>query len=270
MNKYGESLKFYLADIEEITSEVARSTFDESAIERLAEMMIATGCLLKPLVLKQVAPMKYQVLEGHFEYYAAVSANRKDTQRILSGMVSAFVVKPEVEVVAIQQAQWLNKSDSTMTTCVEQSQITEAKMTSTSFNPLENRVNCLESRLERELQELKTIQVQHSQYLENAKQLQLQMLETLNILKSKALEIVQRSGEEVESEILNALNTWDTAELVKRLKSAGITQKIAENLAENLVNKRTLSPFKSLKEITQSKIGIGKNTMDKIIAVWMK
>lgn len=254
MNKYGESLKFYLADIEDITSEVARSTFDENAIEKLAEMLIATGCLLKPLILKQVSPMKYKVLEGHFEYYAAVSANKRDTQRILRGMVSAFVVKPEVENIAIQQAQMLNKTIST----------TEIKTVSISSS----------SSLERELQEMKVIQAQNTQRLEDViRQSQRQILEVLSTLKAKESEnfskpsistISQRS--EVESEILNALNTWDVAELVKRLKSAGVTQKIAEKL----VNKRISSPFKSLREVVKSKIGIGEKIMDGIIAAWTK
>jgi hypothetical protein len=106
--KYGESIEFCLVDISAITPESDRSSFYEiffeSEIEKLAKQILSTGCLLKPLILKQTSPMQYKVIEGDFEYYAAVLANERDTQRVLGGMVSAFVVKPEIEEVAVTQA----------------------------------------------------------------------------------------------------------------------------------------------------------------------
>lgn len=107
MSKYGESLKFYLVDVKDIESEVARSTFDEKELEELADLILATGCLVQPLILKQTGPMAYQVLEGHRHFFAAVKAKEKEP--ILAEMVSAFVVKPEIEVTAVKQAKALNQ-----------------------------------------------------------------------------------------------------------------------------------------------------------------
>jgi len=109
MNMYGELLKFYLVDVSDIESEVPHSTFDEGALEKLANSIVTTGRLLKPLVLKQINPFKYQVLHGHFEYHAAVLANKRDVQRVLGGMISAFVIiKPEIEPAVLEQIQALS------------------------------------------------------------------------------------------------------------------------------------------------------------------
>ena len=103
---YGDTIRFYLVDVKDIVSDVDRSQFNETELEQIADKILATGCLVSPLLLKQTGLMRYEVLERHFEYYAAVRANEKDEKRLLSGMVSAFVVKTPVETAARSQIQY--------------------------------------------------------------------------------------------------------------------------------------------------------------------
>jgi DNA uptake protein ComE-like DNA-binding protein len=137
---------------------------------------------------------------------------------------------------------------------------TEIKTVSTSSSSSESRINDLESRLERELQEIKAVQVQILEVLKSK--------ELESVSKPTILTISQRNREEVESEVLNALNIWDIDRLVTKLQIVeGIAKKKATNIAKNLVAKR---PFKSLREVVKSGVGIGEKTMAKIIAAWTK
>ncbi len=100
---YGNTIRFYLVDVKDIRSDIPRSQFSETEMENLADKILSAGCLVSPLILKETGPMRYEVLERHFEYYAAVRANEKDEKRFLSGMVSAFVVKTEAEAAVRSQ-----------------------------------------------------------------------------------------------------------------------------------------------------------------------
>lgn len=238
MNKYEESIRFYLVDIKDIESEVARSTFDEKALESLANSIIATGCLLKPLVLKQSAPMKYQVLEGHFEYYAAVSANEKDTHRILSGMVSAFVVKPDIEAVAVEQAHLLSKKT-----------VDVPSEDGGNSGVSQIRLNNLETRLDDGLRELRLRQNQDIQRLEEQiKQLQLQTPKRL--------------------EPLEALNELGLDQLIIALKRIPVNK--PQEVAKKIVEERKRVAFSSLQDVTERKIGLAEKTMIKIVDRWTK
>ncbi|MFK5969487.1 MAG: hypothetical protein QM487_05115 [Candidatus Marithrix sp.] len=237
MSKYGESLKFYLVDVKDIKSSVARSDFAESKLEELANSILATGCLLKPLVLTQTGPMIYKVLEGHLEYYAAVRANEKDKKRSLGGMVSAFVVEKEVEKSAIKQAKILNK------TVVISEGIP-------SNNTSEHRITNLETRLDNGLQEVKANQKQDTQRLEEQiKQLQSQIPKRL--------------------EPLETFNKLDVIKLVVALKTAGIADKKATEIAKQIEKSRK-KPFIDIQNVIDRKIGITPLTMVKIVDTWSK
>jgi ParB-like chromosome segregation protein Spo0J len=236
MSKYGESLKFYLVDVKDIESDFARSTFDEQELEELADLILATGSLLQPLVLKQTGPMTYKVLEGHRQFYAAVKAKEKEP--ILAEMVSAFVVQPEIEATAVEQAKVLNKTLSTP--------IAKTENVSTSDNTLERRVNNQETRLDNGLREVKTSQKQDTQRLEEQiKQLQLQIPKRL--------------------EPLEALNTLDVDKLMFALKTVGMAEKRVQETAKKIEKERKKSAFTDLQDVIKRKVGITANTMIKIV-----
>ncbi|MCK5719428.1 MAG: ParB N-terminal domain-containing protein [Thiomargarita sp.] len=235
MSKYGESLKFYLVDVKDIKSNVARSTFDEQELEKLANLILATGCLLQPLILKQTGPMSYKVLEGHKQFYAAVKAKEKEP--ILAEMVSAFVVKQEIEESAIEQTKIFNKPAST------------AENIPTN-NISEHRITNLETRLDNGLQEVKANQKQDTQRLEEQfKQLQSQIPKRL--------------------EPLETFNTLDVIKLVMALKTAGMSDKKATEIAKQIEKSRK-KPFIDIQNIIDRKIGITPLTMVKIVNTWSK
>lgn len=256
MSQYGESLRFYLADVKDLESEIEQSTFDKAELEKLADLIIATGCLLKPLILKQINPFKYKVLEGHFEYHAAVLANQKDSQRVLGGMVSAFVVKPEIETTVLEQIRALKGTISVIGEIPTTPIVTEP-------NELENRV----IRLERELVRLQSLENRMNQLEEMLKQSQTVNVPIPPIPTEKPKEVIKpvvstHSSNDTDAKILAALNTWNAVMLVAELKGAGITPKIAGKVIEA----RSKQPFTNLKDIKDRKIGIGEKIMKNIIS----
>jgi hypothetical protein len=94
-------IKCFFIDVKSINSDLPRSTFAESDLDRLADLILATDGLLRPLVLKQVGIEQYTVIEGHREYYAALKAKEKDLKK--AEMVNAFVINPNSEKSAIDQ-----------------------------------------------------------------------------------------------------------------------------------------------------------------------
>ncbi len=231
---YGETIRFYLVDVKDIVSDVARSQFNETELEQLAAKILSTGCLIAPLLLKQTGPMRYEVLERHFEYYAAVRANEKDEKRFLSGMVSAFVVKPPIESIAIEQARLLDKT-------IADDKNKTLPATENSYAS-EVRMNNLESRLDNALQDMRATLAKEVQRLEEAdKQLQSQIPKRLAPIE--------------------VLNTSNIAELTVRFRVSGMAVKKAQEVAKKIINERKKAPFSSLKDVIQRKAGLTGTTI---------
>lgn len=98
---------FFLVETKLIRSDKPASDFDQSVINKLAQLILDTNGLMRPLVLKQTGFEQYQVVNGHLEYYAAVRAKEKDARK--AEMVNALVIDSEEEAIAVQQTQFLEK-----------------------------------------------------------------------------------------------------------------------------------------------------------------
>jgi hypothetical protein len=57
-----------------ISSPASRSEFSESDLEKLANLILNASGVINPIVVKQVAPLSFTVVEGHFEFYASLKA----------------------------------------------------------------------------------------------------------------------------------------------------------------------------------------------------
>jgi hypothetical protein len=103
-------IKCYFVDIKDISSDLPRSNFVESDLEQLANLILATDGLIRPLIIKESGAEKYTVIEGHREYYAAVKA--KEQNRLKAEMVNAFVINANIQASAIEQLQLLKEDRS--------------------------------------------------------------------------------------------------------------------------------------------------------------
>jgi hypothetical protein len=93
-------------DIDMIISPVSQeiSQFQSSQIEHLANLFLQAGGTIKPILLRRVSPISFEILEGHFEYYAAIKAQAIDEQFTA---IRAYVVPPELESTILEQYKFL-------------------------------------------------------------------------------------------------------------------------------------------------------------------
>ncbi|MGL5510346.1 MAG: hypothetical protein ACRDB1_12065 [Microcoleaceae cyanobacterium] len=94
-------IKFFMVDVKDIQVSTKDHNFSPTVIENLADAMLASGGLIKPVILKQVGLQSYQLIDGHLEYYAALQAKAKDPRK--GEMVNAFVISPDQEDLVREQ-----------------------------------------------------------------------------------------------------------------------------------------------------------------------
>lgn len=96
-----------LVAVKKITSSVPRETFSELELEQVAKLSLEASGLINPMVLRRTSMQSYEVVDGHFEYYAAVKA--KELEPMKGEMIPAFLLEPENEEVLLEQVKVLRQ-----------------------------------------------------------------------------------------------------------------------------------------------------------------
>jgi hypothetical protein len=93
-------------DLDMIVSPISEepSQFQSSQIEQLANLFLQAGGTVKPILLRRVSPISFEILEGYFEYYAALKAQEIDDQFTA---IRAYVVPTELESTILEQYNFL-------------------------------------------------------------------------------------------------------------------------------------------------------------------
>lgn len=231
-------IQFLLIDVKSITSNVPRSNFLEADLEYLAEMILETKGLLRPLVLKMVDPENYVVVDGDLEYYAAVRAKEKDARK--GEMVNAFVISPKSEEMVMKQVEALRPAASS-------SNPTKITVETTSF---EARLLNVELRFEKQVSELRLEQVRERQKIED-----------------EMKEIKSRIPKPIKP--LEAFNALNSTQLASKFRSAGIVGKTAVSIVEKIQSERAKEEFRSLRDVVIRIKGLGDKRMLDIIDNWL-
>jgi hypothetical protein len=100
-------IKCFFVNVKSIFCDVPRSNFVESELEQLADFILQTDGLIRPLILKEIGVQQYAVIRGHREYYGAVIAKERDIKK--AEMVNAFIIEPEIQGIAIEQLNLLSE-----------------------------------------------------------------------------------------------------------------------------------------------------------------
>jgi hypothetical protein len=252
-------MKFYLVDIKSISSDLPRSQFNSADIDDLAEAILTSDGLIRPLVLKQQGIDKYTVVEGHLEYYAAVRAKEKNARQ--AEMVNAFVIPDKIEDAVKKQAQLFNHSsdgrDSATQTLDDRGKSTPSTVIAGANISSSNdtRMTNLELRLEQRFNEIQS-----------------SLTEQIRQLNDRVKELEAKSSKPENP--LQLINTLTEADLVRRLKSSRISK--AEQIAKAIVtarNKQTQKQFvhyRSIVDALKGKKLLSDTTLINIIDVWSK
>lgn len=235
-------MRFYLVDVKDINSDVPRSNFAEAELENLADMILESGGIIRPLILKATGAENYTVIDGHLEYYAAVRAREKDPRK--GEMVNAFVISPKNEDIVSKQAEALREIESPERKVKPLPDVTN----------LEPRLANIELRLEKQINELRSEITQERQKLE-----------------IKLKEIHGRIPQRIEP--LNALNTLSKDDLAIKLQRSKVrgAEKIAKAIDDARRKKKNKEfedyrdVFESVKSLSAVKGLLGEKTMLTII-----
>jgi hypothetical protein len=233
-------INFSLVDVKNINSHVPRSNFAETDLDSLADIILESGGIIRPLVVKATGAETYTVVDGHLEYYTAVRAREKNPRK--GEMVNAFVISPKIEDIVTKQAASLRE--------VESPGKVEPISKTTNLEP---RLANLELRFEKQFNELKSELAQERRRVDDK-------------FKEFATQIPQRSNP------LNLLNTLDKDELYLKLQRARVPgfEKIAKAIVDARRNKKPKQEFEDYRDVVKSVKGLGEKTMLTIIDEWSR
>ena len=232
-----------LVAVRKITSTVTRSVFADDELEQAAHLILEVEGVINPIVLRRTSLESYEVLDGHFEYYAAARAREIDLRR--GEMIGALIIEPENEKFLIDQIKLFRKPKPANSGNADSgSDGIEASLTNieSRFISIDSRLTNIESRFENRLSELKAEQRREIQNMDNR-------LKELESRMPKAIEP------------LEALNTLSLSDLTFKLSRAGVNSKIIQKI----VSERDQDKFKSFGNVVARVKSLGDKTMVKII-----
>lgn len=224
-----------LVAVRKISSTVPRSSFADDELEQIAKLILAVEGIINPIILHKTSLESYEVVDGHFEYYAAARAREIDLRR--GEMIGAYIIEPDNEEIIKEQVKLLRR-----------------QKLLPGLDGIEARLTNIESRFENRISELKIEQVREIKKIE--KQIQ---------------EVESRLTKQLAP--LEAFNTLSLSDLTFRLRSAGFTEQTAAKVAESVESERQKKNFESLNDVVaRIKIKSGKKEVkgissDKMIAI---
>lgn len=277
-----------LVAVKRITSAVSRSNFADRDLDKLARLILDSGGLINPIIVRRTSMDAYEIVDGNFEYYAAARAREIDGFN--GETIGAFILEPENEELLLEQLEILRKTAITEN-LVESETPKELSITEDSgenetpepSSSLEQRLTNIEARLENQINELKAehtrekqVLIERIQAVENliSQQLPLlieaQLVKRINELKSEPASEKQALVEnlpEVEQvtsqpmSLLAALNTQNKIQLAANLKDAGLKPPVIQLI----LKERDVRPFVSFGNVVERIKGLTEKTMIKII-----
>jgi hypothetical protein len=226
-------------EIESVNSSQSRSSFSEADLDLIADRILESGGLLKPLVLKKIGFEKYDVVDGHFEYYAAVRAYEKNPH---ASEVNALIISPEREDVVIKQVEALKGLS-----LPKQQSKTPTDTTNSDFQ-----LTNIELRIEKQSNDFRA-----------------ELSREIQRLEDKFKKIESQIPQKVEP--LESLNSLNQDELAVRLERSRIIG--AEKIAKAIVDARhekKQQKFEDYRDVVKSVKGLGEKTILTIIDAWSR
>ncbi|MCT7953709.1 hypothetical protein [Laspinema palackyanum] len=263
-------ISFSLVDVKSINSPVSRSTFPETALDSLSDIMLECDGLLRPLVLKRMGVESYTVVDGHLEYYAAVRAREKNPRK--GEMVYAFVFAPKNEEIILKQTDLLKSfaqprsnqgvKDSPTQAPIEPNPqgVKDLPIQTPIQSDVEARFINIEVRLETRLNELKA---EYSQNLQR-------MEEALSQKLEERLKDIENQNPK-PAPLLESLNNLELpeAQLRSLLGKTGVSKTIIENIVKER-KKKPFEPFINFENLVTRIKGLGGKTIAKLIDGWQR
>jgi ParB family chromosome partitioning protein len=143
-----------LVAVKKINSNVPRSEFLEDELNQTAELILKAEGIINPPVIRRTSLESYEVINGHFEYYAAVKAREIDPRK--GEMIGAFIIESENEEVLMDQVKVLRNRDFNNELPVADTQPLNTVESSNEVIQLESILPEIESLIDRKIQLIST------------------------------------------------------------------------------------------------------------------
>ena len=139
-----------LVAVKKISSNVSRSKFLEDELNQTAELILKAEGIINPPVIRRTSRESYEVVNGHFEYYAAVKAREIDHRK--GEMIGAFIIESENEKVLMEQVEVLRNREFNNESPVADTQPLNTFESSNEVIQLENILPEIEILIDRKIQ----------------------------------------------------------------------------------------------------------------------
>ncbi|MGB8691527.1 MAG: chromosome partitioning protein ParB [Microcoleus sp.] len=283
-----KKLLLSLVLVKKITSTVPRDNFADRDLEKVAQLILESGGLINPIVLRRNGMDAYEIVDGDFEYYAAAKA--REINPLKGETIGAFILEPENEELLLEQVKALRKSAITEN-LVEipetgffyentSSQPSDSiknpvslvevpkscdNETPQSSSSLEQRLTNIEALFASQINELKAEYTREQKVLAQSIQEIENRINDLKLPPPPDKQVVEKVTSESMS-LLEALNTLDKIQLSTTLKDAGLKPPVIQII----LKERDERPFVSFANVVERVKGLADKTMIKIIDKWHK
>ncbi len=255
--------------------------FNASELEYFAKLLLKSGDTVRPIILSKISPISFRILEGYFEYYAALKAQEMNEQFTA---IRAYVAPKEIESSLLEQYQFLRDRHSqdqpvsrdnhdkhpTHTITFDESSLRkivgqlEVSLNQT-LKSLSTDLSTKIARLDQRITELSntvstsTIQANHSQ----TKHLKTEVSKNKKTIDI-AIDITKAN------KILEDMNTMSVHELQVQIAKSKPRVSIVSNFAEAIHKERQTSFYTSIDDVySRAKVkGLAEATFKKITNAW--
>ena len=281
-----------LVAVKKITSTTLGTNFDEEPLKKLAEQILKAEGLISPLILRRNDLQSYEVIDGHFEYYAAVKAREIDPRK--GEMISAYIIESENPVISsaiLEQVELLKKSRSIALPSPEKSsktiisqQIPETNQTSKDIKSLVDKIDAIKNSLSNQSEQIKNIEklvssssnlisdISNHNYIKKLEDYLIEIKQLINSsTKSQAditLQPQLKASIKSQDLILNDFNTLSIDDLNAKILNAGFTKSKAIAFAEDIYNGRQSQPYTLTSGVIAKVKKLGTVSMQRMIASW--
>lgn len=257
--------------IKAIYSSQPRSAFAEIALEQAARLILAIEGVINPIILMRTGVSSYEVINGHFEYYAALKA--KEIDAIRGETINAYILESEeekdiyVQQIAVFRSPHLKNIPDKVTKSSHFDEIVKR------LQALENKFTALTDLTKNIGDEIKGLCVEigtltpSETFTLPETGLRKPVAEPIpppvkTIHCSETVVNLSKPTTE-EQQFLEILNTLPIQELASKLSKI---KGIKKDIINKIESARREKPFESLNDIKLRKIGVGVPTLAKIMA----
>jgi len=244
MNKISPSIVM----VEDISSSLSRATFSEADLEKAAQLILKMEGTITPIILQKNGIDSYTVIDGDFEYYAALKAEEIDPMK--GETINAYVIKSKKDLPFYKKQIEVFRKKSIVdpspekpteeTVKQEEKPVISTLNQTVDFQPIMNAMSILNDLVTGIINQQKVLQ------------------------EAIAKITIKNPESTLKAEFLKELNNLSDAQLENKLKQAKANKRVIKNIL--LERKKKL--FESLEELIKCVDGLAEKTLIKILDNW--